>query len=254
METFLSIVLLLFFGVYFYIRVVQRTVIFEYQRGLKYKKGKFIKILEPGSYYVPINTKINQVDIRKKYEIIPGQEVLTADGASVKLTLVAAYGFSDLDIAINKVENFRQALYTVLQTILREAVGKIEIDVFIKEKSNLSKELTEAAKVKVKEIGLELTEAVIRDIMIVGELKKALSKVATAKQEGLAKLERARGEMAAIRNLANVSKIIEDNPNLLQLRILDVLSQSTGHTIVFSSDLNSQNQMMRKFNHPKKNN
>jgi len=76
--------------------------------------------------------------------------------------------------------------------------------------------------------------------MIVGELKKALSQVATAKQDGLAKLERARGEMAAIRNLANVAKIIEDNPNLLQLRLLDTLGQSKGNTIVFGSDLNSQ--------------
>ena len=47
------------------------------------------------------------------------------------------------------------------------------------------------------------------------------------------KLSRARGESAALRNLANAAKMIEDNPNLLQLRALQVLGESGGNTLFF---------------------
>lgn len=53
-----------------------------------------------------------------------------------------------------------------------------------------------------------------------------------ARQEGLAALERARGETAALRNLANAAQMIERSPSLIQLRLLQVLSQQPGNTVV----------------------
>jgi hypothetical protein len=45
-------------------------------------------------------------------------------------------------------------------------------------------------------------------------------------------LLRARGETAALRNLANAARTIEDNPNLLHLRALQTLADSSGNTLV----------------------
>jgi regulator of protease activity HflC (stomatin/prohibitin superfamily) len=53
-----------------------------------------------------------------------------------------------------------------------------------------------------------------------------------AQKEGQAALERARGETAALRNLANAARIMDDNPNLLQLRALQALSDSPSNTLV----------------------
>ena len=47
-----------------------------------------------------------------------------------------------------------------------------------------------------------------------------------------AALEKARGETAALRNLANAASLIERNPSLLQLRALQVLGQQPGNTLV----------------------
>jgi hypothetical protein len=55
-------------------------------------------------------------------------------------------------------------------------------------------------------------------------------KAIKAKKEGLAALEKARGETAALRNLANAAQIVQKNPALLQLRAL----QSSGNTVVLS--------------------
>jgi len=72
----------------------------------------------------------------------------------------------------------------------------------------------------------------IRDIMFPGELKKIFTQVVRARQEGLAALEKARGETAALRNLANAAQLADRNPSLMQLRLLQVIGQQSGNTVV----------------------
>src|SRR4051812_50217013 len=72
----------------------------------------------------------------------------------------------------------------------------------------------------------------VRDIMVPTELKRAFAGIVAARREGEAALERARGETAALRSLANAGRLVEDNPGLLQLRILQQLGASSGNTIM----------------------
>jgi regulator of protease activity HflC (stomatin/prohibitin superfamily) len=64
-------------------------------------------------------------------------------------------------------------------------------------------------------------------------MKKAFAQVVKAQKEGQAALERARGETAALRSLANAARMMDDNPNLLQLRALQALADSSGNTLVW---------------------
>ena len=68
--------------------------------------------------------------------------------------------------------------------------------------------------------------------MFPGELKRTFAQVVTARKEGLAALERARGETAALRNLANAARTMEGNPALMQLRVLQEIGKSPGNTVV----------------------
>jgi len=78
-----------------------------------------------------------------------------------------------------------------------------------------------------------LEQVAIRDLTLPGELKKLFTQVVKARQEGLATLERARGETAALRNLANAAALVERSPQLLQLRALQVAEQHQASTLVF---------------------
>ena len=71
--------------------------------------------------------------------------------------------------------------------------------------------------------------------MVPSELKRAFAGIVAARREGEAALERARGETAALRSLANAGRMIEDNPGLLQLRILQQLGGSSGNTIMLGA-------------------
>ena len=59
--------------------------------------------------------------------------------------------------------------------------------------------------------------------MFPGEMKKAFAQVVKAQKDGQA---------AAPRSLANAARMMDDNPNLLQLRALQAFADSGGNTLV----------------------
>ena len=212
---------------------VRRTTVFEYEKGLKYKNGKFEVVLEPGQYwYMPFFVTLNKLDVRPRFVSIAGQEVLSSDGVTLKVSLAASFEIADPNVAVNKINNFHEALYIELQLALRQIIGSTEIEDVLKTRGELSKKLMGLTEGKVKVFGLRLLSVDVKDIMFPGKLKEIFAQVVNARQEGLAALEKARGETAALRNLANAAKLIDANPNLMQLRLMQTLNESSGNTLV----------------------
>ena len=214
---------------------LRQVTIFEFERGLKYRQGRFAAVLAPGSYFVlPRFVTITKVDVRPCYVAIPGQELPTSDGATLKITVAAKYQVSDPNKAINSVAGFQGAVYTHLQLALREAIAGETVESVLAARSTLGRRLMELAAAKLADIGVTLLEADIKDVMFPADLKRAFAQVVKARQEGLAALERTRGETAALRNLANAAAMVEQRPALIQLRLLQTLAQTPGNTLVLN--------------------
>ena len=228
----LAVFVLLFFMIV-RIRPLKRVTVYEYQKGLKYTRGRYTGTLDPGQYLIlTMFTAIVPVDMRQEFITIQGQDVISADGVTLRVSLAAEFRLSNPDIAINKNSNFRTSLYLTLQMALREIVGKEKIDALMDNRAEIGKKLKDLCATKTSEYGVELLSADVKDIMFPGEMKKAFSQVVKAQKEGQAALERARGETAALRNLANAARLMDDNPNLLHLRSLQALADSSGNTLV----------------------
>ena len=227
--TVVIIILIVIFG----LLTIRRIVVFEHQRGLLYNRGKFSKLLQPGEHWLfsPFHT-VNKVDVRTANVTIPGQELLSSDNIGIKISLAASYRISDPYIALNKVSNYQEALYLLLQLNLRDLIGSLAVDELLANRVEIGKQLFENSVVRAAAIGIELLLVNIKDIMFPGELKNIFAQVVNARKEGLAALERARGESAALRNLANAASMLDNNPNLMQLRLFQVLEKNNGNTIV----------------------
>jgi regulator of protease activity HflC (stomatin/prohibitin superfamily) len=210
-----------------------RITIFEYERGIRYRNGRFTGILEPGRHWVyRPRVMIRKVDVRPRFVTIAGQEVLSSDGVTLKVSLAAEYEIADPDVAVNKVESADQALYLTLQLALREIVGEAKIDDVLARREEFGQRLLELASGPAEQVGLRLLGVNVKDIMFPGELKKIFSQVVQAQKEGQAALEKVRSETAALRGLANAARMIEGNPSLFQLRLLQQLAASAGNTVV----------------------
>jgi len=214
----------------------KRTVIFENERGVVYRQGKFHRILQPGSNWLNARLdKLQKVDIRARFITIPGQDVLSSDNISIKVSVAVNFRIADPFKALNSSFNYSESLYSILQLELRDLFGSTPIDELLMKRKQIGEALFEKSKEKAAELGLVLLSADIKDIMLPGDLKNIFAQIINARNEGMAALERARGESASLRNLANTAKLLENNPALLQLRILQALESKSGNTIVLST-------------------
>jgi len=216
-------------------KTFNRIILFEYEKGIKYFCGKYQKILEPGEYwFLPYFTTITRVDIRPRFLSITGQEVLSSDGVTLKVSIAAKYEISDPYTAVVKNFSYSEGAYLLLQLSAREIIGNSKIDELLENRSSFSQKFMELTGKNFEETGLKLLSVDLKDIMFPGEIKNIFAQVVKAQKEGLAILEKARGETAALRNLTNAAKLIEENPHLMQLRLLQALGQSSGNTFLLN--------------------
>jgi regulator of protease activity HflC (stomatin/prohibitin superfamily) len=210
-----------------------KTTVFEYERGLKFTRGRFRGVLGPGVYWhVGFLTLIQRIDVRQARVAVAGQEVLSADGVAVKASIVAAFHVADPERAVLATDNFQMAIHTELQLALRSIASNAPVEELLRTRAEISVQLKEIAAPRLRAIGIQLEDAALRDLTFPGDLKRIFAQVVKARQEGLAALEKARGETAALRNLANAAALIERSPSLMQLRALQALAQQPGNTLV----------------------
>lgn len=212
------------------------ATVHEYERGLRFTKGRFVEEVGPGRYWLrPKVDEIRTVDTRRRQLVVSGQEVLTADRVPIKVSLLVDYAVTDAANAVLRAEEYRDALYGLLQIALRQAVAEKELDAALAERGDLGDAILSAVD-SAREFGLDVRSVSVRDFMMAGNLRTAYGDVILARQQGLAALERARGESAALRNLANSADLLERHPGLAQLRLLQAVEGGSDNRIVISLD------------------
>lgn len=73
----------------------------------------------------------------------------------------------------------------------------------------------------------------LASVVLPPEMRHPVTEVERARMDGLAALERARGEHAALRSLANAAWMLKDNPDLMNLRLLQAVGAAgKGATIM----------------------
>jgi regulator of protease activity HflC (stomatin/prohibitin superfamily) len=175
------------------------------------------------------------MDLRKTSIGVPGQEVLTADSVGLKLSLLLTYQVADPAKAAHESQNWYCDLYNAAQLAARAVVGGVSVEALLTQRLDISAQLLARVQPEAAKIGVGVLALEVKDAMLPNDLKRAFADVLKAKQEGQAALERARGESASLRNLANAARVLEGNPALMNLRLIQSLSaaQSAGNTLVF---------------------
>jgi regulator of protease activity HflC (stomatin/prohibitin superfamily) len=214
---------------------IKVVTVHDYERGLRYRSGRFTGLVDPGAHVVirPLS-EVRVIDGRPGFTMVEGQEVLTSDGVSVKVSLAARYVVGDPVAAVTNDQDFVRALHLELQLGLRDVLAAGTVEEVLAARSKIGPSVMEQTASSLAKIGIELLGVEVRDIMVPGELKRLFAGVVAARKEGEASLERVRAETAALRSLANAGRMVEDNPGLLQLRMLQQVGGSTGNTVLLS--------------------
>jgi regulator of protease activity HflC (stomatin/prohibitin superfamily) len=208
---------------------VIRATVHETEVGLLYLKGRFERVLEPGRHWIlRLGARVERIDTRRRLLHIQSQEILTSDNVQLRVGAIVSLRVTDPPRALHEAESYEHELYVATQLALRAAVAATGIDDVLERKLQIGEGLHEIIGARGESLGVEVEAVEIRDMILPGDLRAAFAEVVRARAEGRAALERARGESAALRNLANAARVIEGNPALMNLRILQAMSQDQG--------------------------
>lgn len=214
---------------------IRLVTVHDYERGLRYRRGRFKGLVDPGTHFsLPPFTEVRLLDGRPSFVTLEGQEVLTSDGVPLKVSLAARYVVGDPVAAVTGDQNFGYAMRIELQLGLRDVLAAGTVDDALASRATIGPAVLERAASKLARVGIELLSVDVRDLMVPGDLKRVFAGVVAARKEGEATLERVRSETAALRNLANAGRMVEENPGLLQLRMLQHLGASSGNTVMLT--------------------
>jgi len=212
------------------------VVVRAWESVLVYRDGRLETTLPAGRHRVWLRRReLVRFDLRPEATVLPGQELLTADGLSAKVSLVARSRVVDPRAAHEAVQDAWAELYTALQVALRTEVAARTLEELLAGRNGLGDAVRAGAASAAEALGRELERVDVRDVMVPAELRQAALRVVTARQDGLAALERARGETAALRSLANAARLAQDTPALLALRTLRAV-ETGGATVVLRQD------------------
>jgi regulator of protease activity HflC (stomatin/prohibitin superfamily) len=132
--------------------------------------------------------------------------------------------------------NFIQATTQIGQTTLRNVLGQSELDELLAQRNKINQELQTIIDEHTERWGVKVTAVEIKDVELPATMQRAMAKQAEAEREKRAKIIHAQGELQASSQLAEAAAVIASQPNALQLRFLQTLTEiavEKNSTIIF---------------------
>ena len=230
---------ILFIGIFICLTSIKQ--IDQYERGIKFTKGKFDSIMEPGwNFVMPIFQSYKKVDIRTKAVDVPSQEAITRDNVSIKINAVIYYKIFDASKAVLEVENYYYAVGQLAQTTMRNVVGSVSLDELLVDREKISQNICQVIDELTDPWGVKVENVELKDISLPEEMQRVIARVAEAEREKEAVITKAKGEVEASTNLALAAQTMANVPGALHLRTLSTIndiSSDQSNTIVFAVPL-----------------
>jgi len=213
----------------------------EYERGVIFQLGRFWKVKGPGLIIViPVFQQIERVDLRVIVMDVPTQDVISRDNVSVRVNAVVYFRVIDPEKAIIQVEKYLEAVSQLSQTTLRSVLGQHELDEMLSERDTLNKDIQTILDRHTDAWGIKVSMVEIKHVDLDESMIRAIAAQAEAERQRRAKVIHATGERQAAAELVEAAKTLSAEPNAIQLRYLQTLTEIAGDkssTIVFPIDL-----------------
>ena len=236
-EYTMGLVLFIVFGLIFSaIRILR-----EYERGVVFQLGRFWKVKGPGLIIIiPIVQQMVRVDLRVIVMDVPTQDVISRDIVSVHVNAVVYFRVIDPEKAIIQVEKYLDAVSQLAQTTLRSVLGQHELDEMLAERDTLNQDIQAILDRQTDAWGIKVSNVEIKHVDLDESMIRAIAAQAEAERQRRAKVIHATGEKQAAHELVEAAKTLSNEPNAIQLRYLQTLTEIAGDkssTIVFPLDL-----------------
>lgn len=208
----------------------------QWERGVVLRLGRFSSIKGPGlMFIIPIIDYVRFVDLRILALNIPSQKVITKDNVPASIDGVLFFMVADPERAVIKIQEYQFAISQYAQASLRDVVGQLSLDEVLTERQQIQERIGAAIEDRIREWGLHVDSIRLLDIEMPEDLKRTMSRQASAEREKRATITKAEGDKLAAVNLAQAAATMATSPGAMQLRALqtiDGLGASPSNTVI----------------------
>ena len=208
----------------------------QWERGVVLRLGSYRGVRGPGVIYVvPFIDFIRFVDTRTLVLNIPSQKAITRDNVPASIDGALFFLVTDAAHAVTSVQDYQFAIAQSAQAALRDVIGRLTLDELLTERDRIQQNIAEIVEAHVKEWGLHIDSIRLLDIELPEDLKRMMSRQASAEREKRATITKAEGDKEAAVNLAKAAETMQASPGAMQLRSLqtiDGLGPSASNTVV----------------------
>jgi regulator of protease activity HflC (stomatin/prohibitin superfamily) len=212
-------------------------VVQEYERGVVFRLGRLVGPRGPGLFFiVPFVDRMVKIDLRVVTMEVPPQEIITRDNVTMRVSAVLYFRVVDPGAAVTRVADYVRASFQIAQTTLRSVLGQSELDELLANREQINAKLQAIIDTQTEPWGIKVSTVEVKDVELPEAMQRAMARQAEAEREKRAKVIHAGGEFEAAQTLADAARVIGSEPQTLQLRYLQTLTEIAAErnsTIIF---------------------
>ncbi|MFO0910657.1 MAG: SPFH domain-containing protein [Isosphaeraceae bacterium] len=221
----------------------------QWERGVVLRLGRYHSTKGPGLFLiVPMVDQVKMIDTRVLAVNIPKQQAITRDNVPVTIDAALFFRVSNPADALIQVQDYRYSVAQYAQTSLRDVIGQMTLDQLLTDREQIAHAIENHIEKDTKGWGLDVTALRIQDIDMPEELKKMMSRQASAEREKRATITKAEGDREAAQNLAAAAMTMAQSPGAMQLRTLqsiDGLGPTASNTVVLAIPIEVMDALRR---------
>lgn len=199
-------------------------IVWQYQKGLVFRFGKFQSERGPGlNFIIPYLDRMVKVDMRVETLVVEPQEVITRDNVTAKVDAVVYFRVVNAQDAIIKVKEYNRATGQIALTTLRSVLGQSDLDDLLAHRDTINSRLRQYIDDHTEPWGVEVSVVEVKDVLLPEQLQRTMARQAEAEREKRAKVIHADGERLAAEALSQAADRLSQSPNSMQLRYLQTL-------------------------------
>ncbi|AOV94898.1 hypothetical protein AQV86_03155 [Nanohaloarchaea archaeon SG9] len=215
----------------------------EWERSIVLRFGSYSRSRKSGLHFkIPFIEKPVTVPVYEDSVDVMKQEAITRDNIPVSVDGVVFFevkeNTEDVKDAIVNVGDYKKQTLNYATSILRDLVGKKELDDLLQRRDEIGDEIKSQLDNKTDSFGVRVLDVEIQNINLPEKMERAMAAQAEAERDRRARRTNAQGELEAAVKLRQASEIIGDKGYRMRtLQTLDSVAAENSTIVTFPTEL-----------------
>ncbi|WEL23343.1 SPFH domain-containing protein [Candidatus Nanohalovita haloferacivicina] len=215
----------------------------EWERSIVLRFGSYNRSRKSGLHFkIPFVEKPVTVPVYEDSVDVMKQEAITRDNVPVEVDGVVFFevkdNTEDVKDAIVNVGDYRKQTLNYATSILRDLVGKKELDDLLQRRDEIGDQIKQKLDDKTDSFGVNVLDVEIQNINLPEKMERAMAAEAEAERDRRARRTNAQGELEAAVKLRQASEIIGDKGYRMRtLQTLDSVAAENSTIVTFPTEL-----------------